>query len=56
MADDDRAEIPRCVFPGSRLDDVDDEDGGRLRPRVGLPPPPAARSHSSKPLREGDFL
>ena len=41
---------------GSGLDDVDDEDGGPVRPRVGLHHAAGEGGDPGEPLREGNLL
>ena len=43
-------------MPGSWLDDVDNEDGGTVRPRVGLHHAVGEGGDPGKPLREGNLL
>ena len=43
-------------MPGSRLDDVDNEDGGPVRPGVGLHHAVGEGGDPGKPLREGNLL
>ena len=43
-------------MPGSWLDDVDNEDGGPVRPRVGLHHALGEGGDPGKPLREGNLL
>ena len=43
-------------MPGSWLDDVDNEDGGPVRPGVGLHHALGEGGDPGKPLREGNLL
>ena len=43
-------------MPGSRLDDVDNEDGGPVRPGVGLHHAAGEGGDPGEPLREGNLL